>query len=293
MKNLKFMLIGAAALLTFACSPDDDYNHPSEANRPEMSDYNINIAIDTANNVTFSIDDPTSVPVWTFTSVTGQKTIIAQNDYVKNYPQKGDYSVEVKVYNVDGMTVGSVVQDFTVEKNYVAPFARPYIAMLSGGTQKTWVWDAASQGHIGCGPSGTNGLAWWSCGPYGKDGVGMYDDRLTFSSDCSYTYDPGVGGTVYVNAGSGFKPEYSTGNGDYEAPVDPIYTYCTFEKVKQNDVEQLYLTFPTQTIVGYIPNPEAYTTPRFKVLNITDNVLEMVIDNGGIAWHYQFIPLQN
>jgi len=158
---------------------------------------------------------------------------------------------------------------------------------LTGGNSKSWKWNFMSTGHLGCGAPGTDGLGWWSAPPMDKNGVGMYDDILTFAADGTYTMDPGAGGTVYVNKDSGVRPDLNPGDGnDYAIPFETQTT--TWNLYTEGGV--MYLEFPAETVVGYVPNPEGYATPRFRVLTLTKDLLEIAIDAPGITWHYSFVP---
>ena len=118
--------------------------------------------------------------------------------------------------------------------------------------------------------------------PHDKQGVGLYDDTLTFGTDGSYVYDPGPGGTVYCNWGSGFHPEYWGGetNVDYGVPVDV--------QTASYVLEEGVLTFPPQTFVSYLPNAATYDNPVYRIVKMTPYIMELVTDNGNIAWHYRF-----
>ncbi|MCD7935469.1 MAG: hypothetical protein LUG98_01265 [Tannerellaceae bacterium] len=285
---MKHILNGFVGFLGFcllfaACSPDS-VDHPSEADLPKVSELQINITVGNKNVVTFRIENQGVIPIWIF-SEDGEISQVVGNDYSKTYAEAGVYTVEVKVYNSNGISEGSVTKDFTVNED-LSLEDDPNAVIISGGSSKTWVWDMASPGHIGCGDSGTEGLNWWSAGPYEKADTGMTDDELTFTITGKYTFDPGPDGLIYVNEGSGYKPEYFTDNGDYDAPCDPMTVSYYFEERE----DQLYLIFPKNTIVSYIPNVEALSNPEFRILTLTEDKLEFVVDNGGIAWHYQFIP---
>ncbi len=150
------------------------------------------------------------------------------------------------------------------------------------GLVGSWTWEPSVQGHFGCGPSGSTGLDWWSAPPYDKQGEGLYDDILTFGSDGSYTFDPGPSGTIYCNWESGFYSEYWGGqqNVDYGVPVDSQNSTYT--------VEDEFITWPAGTFVSYIPNIETLNNPVYKILKMTPYIMELVTDNGGIAWRYRF-----
>lgn len=56
-------------------------------------------------------------------------------------------------------------------------------------TSRTWKIKSSKAGHFGLGPvGGTTPTEWYGAGPEEKDGVGMYDDRFTFSSDGTFTH---------------------------------------------------------------------------------------------------------
>lgn len=56
-------------------------------------------------------------------------------------------------------------------------------------TSRTWKVQSAKPGHFGLGPvGGTTPVEWYGAAADEKAGVGMYDDRFTFSSDGTFTY---------------------------------------------------------------------------------------------------------
>jgi hypothetical protein len=276
MKSIKNIMIWAIMPLMFlaSCSQKDKVSL-SEAGIPKIADINVSITVDSLNWVTFHIENKAIVPVWYF----AEDDFFAQNDYKRKFDIPGTYSVDVKVYNKNGISDGSITKTFVIEKG-------PFVTYLTANSSKTWVWDHKVAGYLGCGPSGTTGLGWWSAGPGDQASTGLYDDEITFKVDKSYIYNPGADGKLYVNAGSGYKTEYKTGSGDYDVPVETLTSSYKFEQSGGS----VYLDFPANTMVSYIPNPEALAKPRYKILNLTANVLELVVDNGGIAWHYRFIP---
>ncbi|MDE7120040.1 MAG: hypothetical protein K2O10_05475, partial [Muribaculaceae bacterium] len=156
---------------------------------------------------------------------------------------------------------------------------------------KTWIIAKDEAGHLGCGPSGTDGLEWWSAQPNDKADWGVYDNRMIFSStgavaEGGYTYDPGTSGTIYVNTNVTDLPPYSAHNTndgvDYCAPAEKQET--TFKFVSEGP--DLFLVFPAGTLMGYIPNVQAFENPKFKVHSMSASKVDLSIDNGEIAWHY-------
>ena len=56
-------------------------------------------------------------------------------------------------------------------------------------TSRTWKVHSTKNKHFGLGPIGGGVLAeWYAAGPGEKVGLGMYDDRITFSSDGSFSH---------------------------------------------------------------------------------------------------------
>lgn len=63
-------------------------------------------------------------------------------------------------------------------------------------TSRTWKIHDTKNKHFGLGPvNGTVVAEWYGAGPGEKVGVGMYDDRFTFSSDGTFTYV--TNGTIF------------------------------------------------------------------------------------------------
>ena len=58
------------------------------------------------------------------------------------FRDEGEYAVEVKAYNANGISQGSLVKTFTLNNTYRDPFdPSPYIKAVSGGTSQTWEWN--------------------------------------------------------------------------------------------------------------------------------------------------------
>ena len=291
------MALALAAVLSVGCVQEQFELDPNKV--PSASDLQVKIDVDQATNyVTFSIENQGMVPMWLFgeekiDGKANKKYAYTGNGIQLRLRDAGTHSVEVKAYNAHGISVGSKVVEFTLENTYRDPFdPSKYITFFAGSESKTWEWNSTVKGHMGCGEPGTDGTNWWSAGPDEKVDCGLYDDRLTFTKDMKYTYNPGEGGTVYVNKDSGYGTEYNPNDGnDYQVPIEGYTTDYSFENA-WNDagIEEIYLVLPANTNLSYIPNPEAYAEPRFKLLEGTNTKkLALVHDNGGISWKYEFI----
>lgn len=104
------------------------------------------------------------------------------------------YTVTVIASGTAGVTSSE-----TVQVEVLATYAPPedLITKLYGfdpanptaTTSRTWRIQSAKPGHFGLGPvGGTTPTEWYGAGPDEKNGVGMYDDRFTFSSDGTFTH---------------------------------------------------------------------------------------------------------
>ena len=316
MKRLfKYMVAALLSLpmLVVGCTPD--YVEPDQNKVPAAQDFDVTISVDQETNyVTFTMNNKGMVPMFIFgeQAVDGKKNSkysYTGNGVMLRFRDAGTYSVEVKAYNAHGVSVGSKVLEFTLENTYRDPFdATPYMRALAN----TWSWDKETAGHFGCGSivaetgqATTDGTDWWSCDPNGKEGMGLYDDLLTFTEDGNFTYNPGEGGTVYVNWGMaelGFHPEYYNNDSqDYQAPIDEFTCKYSIENNwNAAGIEEIYLVLEEGKNLSYIPHQTALDTPRYRFLetgvaNIRKTlslVNEAPTENGGggIAWKYQFVP---
>lgn len=264
--------------MTFtACSPEE-FESPNEAGILQAADIEsaISIAVDQSiNQVTFSMDKKGAYPIWIFDG----KTYSTTNGLSRIYTVAGDYSVEVKVGNANGISDGSVTKTFHID-NTQFDFDK-YYTFLAGGASKTWYVAKDELGHMGCGEPGTDGSNWWAAQPNDKADWGVYDDALTFTADKQYTYNPGAGGTVYVNTGCSLWAEHNTNDGqDFMVPVEE-QTVGYELTVEGTD---LFIEFPANTLFPYIPYDDSYTNPRFKVESMNAKKMVLIMDNGGISW---------
>ncbi len=259
-----------------ACSPED-VQSLSEDDIPAAADINATITVDQSiNQVTFSIDNLKCYPIWIFDG----DEYSTVNGLTKIYSSAGTYRVEIKTGNSNGISDGSVTREFTID-NSLVDFSS-LISRMAGDSSKEWVVASDEEGHISYGDTGTDGTNLYSAAPNEKNGTGLYDDILTFSTDSVYTYDPGDGGTVLVNSGCSLFSEYNTTGSDYKVPVDKQTASYGFE-VEGNDV---FLTFPENTLFPYIPYDNSYYNPKFKIVKLTSDRMELIADNGSIAWHF-------
>ena len=269
---------------------------------PVASDYDIKVTVDPeTNQYTLNMVSSTGgavkgvFPVWKI--YTSANPIQSTRDgYNGIITVAGDYDVELQVANHNGVSEGVKTGTIHIE-NTIINFT-PYINNMTGEGSKEWHIDGSVQGHLGCGESGTDGLNWWSANPGDKASEGVYDNIMTFTSNGEtdgtglYTYDPGASGTIYVNKDVTVEP-YAASNphddNDFRAPAE-VQENVPFKLYAEG--ADLMLSFPEGTLIGYLPNDELYYEPKFKVLGISRNKIELVCDNGGISWHYILAPFE-
>ena len=105
--------------------------------------------------MTFTLEDvKAAYPIWIFDGTTYSTT----NGLKKIYAVAGDYTVDVKIGNANGISDGVITKTFHVD-NTIMDFTKYYTLLCKDG--KKWHIDGETAGHMGCGEPGTNG------GPYG------------------------------------------------------------------------------------------------------------------------------
>ncbi|MBM6992545.1 MAG: hypothetical protein I3J02_04690 [Prevotella sp.] len=278
----KLSLWGAAVALLglTACSPED-FTGVDEGGLALASDVQVTATVDSLNNVTFTMPGTGIYPEWILPVdgkvVQKNQVYSTQNPLTKLYAYAGDYEVYYRVGNHNGMSQGMGKTTFHIDNTIVD--MSEYVGSVAN---KSWRIDNTVPAHLACGPSGSDGTQWWAAQPNEKAAVGLYDDRLSFTEDGTYTYDPGTGGTVYVNTGCTIFADYHQ-DADFMAPVDKQSTSYSFEF--EGDV--LYMKFPSKTLFPYIPTDAAYNDElKLRVESISPSKLVLVYDNGDIAWHY-------
>ena len=307
--TLKYIALSMSAALMAACSPD--YITPDQAKLPQAADFDVQVEVNQETNyVTFNMNNNGIVPVWIVgatdpidnangSKVTGKNYAYTGNGLLLRFRDEGKHTVEVKAYNAHGISVGSQMVEFTLNNTYRDPFdPAPYIKALSDGSTKTWEWNHTVAGHFGCGPFGGTGTEWWSAGAEEKKDWSLYDDKITFGADGSYIYDPGDG-QLYVNANSGIKSEYATGE-DYLVPWEKTTaTYSVESNWNDAGVEEIYITLPKGTPMSYVADQTELDDPRYLVLESKPAYMKKCLklvanlktsgNPDGIAWHYEFV----
>ncbi len=226
----------------------------------------------TDNMVTFSMtnSNPDIQAVWIFSP----NDVVSTPSFTRRYRTAGTYSVEVKTYNRNGHSDGSLVKEFSVDQDYV-------VAMhpLFGTGEKRWKVAAKTLGHLALGETIETSDGWWAAQPDEKKDYGMYDDRVTFKGDGTYIYDPGADGLSFVNG------SMLGGGDDGDMPGTLQTTTYTL------DESAMTLTLPQGTFTPYIANQEQLDGPwTYTVKVLDDNQLMLAWYTGGLAWQLILEP---
>ena len=270
----------ATAALT-ACSPEK-FDGPNQAGIPSISGVDFNMNIDqSVNQATFTANLPAQTyAVWT---VNGDvySTLNPMN-WANN--KAGTYDVELRLGNRNGFSQGSISKQFTFENSQVD--FTPYYSRIS----RSWRINYTEQGHMGCGEPGTDGSNWWSAAPNDKADWGVYDDRITFDEIGGYIYDPGEGGTVYVNKESSLFPEYNTLVGDDGQPIDFVAPaeYQTASYKFDVDGDKIVLKLSPEALFPYISSDKQFANPVFTVVKLTNSEMILLYEGEGITWRFMF-----
>ncbi len=273
-KVLPFYLLTLLPFFT-ACSPEK-FDGPSQSGLPSVSGVTINKMIDqNVNQATFSVGNMPqgTYPIWKIngTVYSTLSTVSWSN------AKAGTYDIELRLGNKNGFSQSSINETFTFDKTQVDFTA--YINRIS----RTWRINYAVAGHMGCGEPGTDGSNWWSAAPNDKADWGVYDDRITFDAGGNYSYNPGEGGTVYVNTGCSVFAEYNTNDGnDFMASVESQASSYSFDAEGDNIV----LVLAPNTLFPYISADDQLANPKFRVAKLTNNDMELLYDGNGITWRF-------
>ena len=287
MKRLAYILMAAAVV--FAACAKEEFEHPAETGIVNAASFNPTVTVDQeTNQVTFTLGEKGVIPVWVLQDNTGEwASYNARDGFKKIFASAGDFAVRMYVMNASGMSPDYVEKAFHID-NTIMNFDK-YIRYIAGKDSKVWRIDNSAEAHQACGPNVGNPTEWWSAKPDEKADFGIYDNRLTFSADGNYTFDPGDSGTVYVNTGVTAAPygEFRQ-DADYTVAVSAETSPYEFA-VDGND---LLLKLKDGALFPYIPNNDYLNDSKFYVISLDNNAATLVwytpTGNGGgsIAWQF-------
>lgn len=297
-KTNKLIVNGLAAgvLLALSACSDEHINEPSMAGIPQASDYQIGITVDDLNNVELNILDKNGnnavgvYPIWYVNNSERPSTSLTYRDLITT---AGEYPVEMKVGNSNGVSDGSVIGTIHIDKT-IFDFA-PYMKALTDGSSKQWAVDGTKEGNMACGPDGSDPTGWWNGAPGCKEAEGVYANVLTFGDNGGeksgvYIFDPGTSGTMYVNTGIHALPGYEVNNpddgADFRVEAKTVETTFSLNPVGAN----LYLELPANTPFPYIPSEAGFANPQYRITSFSKSQITLVQELDGIAWQYIIAP---
>lgn len=278
--NKIFKLLGSSLMVAMAltaCSPET-FDGPDQNGIPSVTGVDIDMNVDQAvNEATFTVQN---MPKGTYAFWTVDDKVYSTLSPMHWANSKaGTYAVELRLGNRNGFSQSSITKTFTFENSKV-DFTQ-YISRIS----RTWRINHTEVGHMGCGEPGTDGSNWWSAQPEDKADWGVYDDRITFADGGIYSYDPGEGGTVYVNWETTLYPEYNPQDGqDFMAPVDPQISTYSFDV----DGDKVLLKLGAGTLFPYLSKDAQLSNPVFTVLKLTNTEMVLLYEGEGITWRFMF-----
>nr|MDE6755139.1 hypothetical protein [Muribaculaceae bacterium] len=294
-KIIRNSVMAGAVLVMTACA-SEHINEPSMAGLPKASDYQIGINVDDLNNVELNILDKNGnkatgvYPIWYVNESTRPSTSLTYRDLITI---AGDYPVEMKVGNSNGVSEGSVTGTITITKT-IFDFT-PYMRGLTDGSSKEWAVDGTKDGNMGCGPDTNDPTGWWNGGPGAKEAEGVYANILTFAdtgaeTSGKYVFDPGTAGTFYVNTGVHSLPGFEVNNpddgADFRVASGTVESTFTLSPEGAN----LYLTLPAHTPFPYVPSEAGFDNPKYRIASFSRNEITLVQDLDGISWQYIIAP---
>lgn len=281
MKTKHIAWLACAALVAAGCSPED-FDGVNEGGLPQAEGATVSVSVDDETNaVTLTMAGEGVYPLWYLPvdgkEITKNEVYATENPFTKIWVNAGDYTAYYRVGNRNGLSQGMGQVTFSIANTLVN-----YDNLLARLAGKEWRIASEEAGHLACGASGSDGTGWWSAAAGEKSAMGVYDDRLTFSNEYDYTYNPGTGGTVYVNTGVTLFPDYHKDE-DFTVPVEEqAKTYSL-----SAEGEDIFMVLPAGTLFPYIPADGAYTGElRLRIESLTASRMVLVWDNGEIAWHY-------
>lgn len=118
--NIKTILLMSIITLGLVGCSSEDFTAPNEAGIPLAVDYEDAIQIDvdqSTNYVTFSFKGKGVTPVWI---IDGKYSTTPS--FNKYYRKAGDYSIDIKIANANGMSDGVITKIFHIDKTIISGF---------------------------------------------------------------------------------------------------------------------------------------------------------------------------
>lgn len=279
-----------ASSILFACDPSDgDKVKVGPAPTADEIAYAVKVSESNPNIVEFNFENQKATPYWIFTMLTGSEETSIDRSFTKKFVWAGDYQASIQMYDRGGL---SEPKTFTINIAQTDPEVctdRKNVALTGGcESKKTWVWDAATPGHLGCGSPDVNVPDWYSAAANEKVGTGLYDDELVFELSAQSSFNLLAHDSILVNESAAKTmdpinyPDGATANVTvaYKQPLGQTWTFVS-------NGEKEYIQFGEGAFPSYVANPDALGG-KYEILELTDKILYLRWANNNIAWYYRF-----
>jgi len=276
-----------------SCSPEK-FDGASESGLPSVAGFDFDLVVDQETNMAyFTFNETDGVyPIWIVDGV--EYSTLPMSSF--SSASAGTHTVELKIGNRNGVSQGSVTKTFTFNKDIV-DFTK-YLVQISN---KDWRIARKEVGHLGCGPYGTDASSWWSAQADDKEGTGLYDDIITFTTESdkggTYTYNAGEDGKTFVNTGTTL---WGASDADFDAEIGNQTAGWYFSTGYRNDADGnttsvMYVQLDANTAFPYISDDAQYKDPRFYVQTLTPTRMVLIYDNpsGSISWRFVFTSVED
>ncbi len=178
----------------------------------------------------------------------------------------------------------------SVEVEVLVVYSPPadLITMLTGDDSRNWRIKAEQPGHLGLSPADLDAPSWWSAGPNEKDGLGLYDDIITFNVDGTISYE--TNGDIF-----GKKPPMDADFGVQGEPEQDNQEYHNYPLAAFTDSWSLSapggnetLSFAQFGFAGlYVGGDHKY-----EIIERSDNEMSLrIIGWDGNAWYATLIAI--
>lgn len=193
-------------------------------------------------------------------------------------------------YTVTAVAIGTggVTSSSSVEVEVLALYAAPadLLKMLVGTGSRSWKIKSTVAGHFGIGAPDAMAPIWYAAAPGDKEGLGMYDDVMTFSSNATYRHETNgnvLGKDFALNGDFGAVAGFvADGNGDIVNY--PLASYSETWSLSAPGGQET-LTISNKGFIGF------YTASHtFQILSRSENEMRLraydPVTAGGCWWYY-------
>lgn len=291
-QSISLVILFISSLISIGCNDDKDYEL-GQITVPTSTTVTATPSTDGTGLTSFEVNGD-NVITYKVDFGDGSTGYYQSRTFTKSYGTSGTYIVTVTPYGTAGASGDAVSTTFTIEVDFTVPDG--FIQNLTGGSSKTWYWDAATAGYLGVGPGDNPEPIWYTSDPYTHEGAGcLFDDTFIFTYDATtgsdvVTYEYQNNGVSYYNA------DFSSTGSDNCENVDTSGVY-NVGLGKASDSVVPTSTGVSLTIsgsgsgnfMGYYANGSG----DFEVLELTASTLYVRwIDSAGRAWYQKFTTVE-